>query len=184
MSRRPAGPPPPAIPGPPPRSRLAVYAGSFDPPTRGHLDVVRRATRLFDRVLVAVGSHPTKKPLFTPDERVTMIRDCLGDLPGVEVVAFQGLMVDLCRERGAVALIRGLRANSDFDSEFQMGLANQDLMPGLDTVFLLPDLRYQFISSSLAREVAQFGGDASRYLEGGVAAALVARLKEVQARSK
>lgn len=160
-------------------NRLAVYAGSFDPFTLGHLDVVRRAAQLFDRVLVAVGSHPKKTPLFSQEDRVEMIVECVRELPTVEVTGFTGLTVDLCRERGAVALVRGLRASTDFDSEFQLGLANRDLSPGLETVFLLPDLRYQFISSSLVRELALFGGDAQRYVEPNVARALDRRLAEL-----
>lgn len=169
-------------PTPPPRgTRLAVYAGSFDPVTLGHLDVIRRATLLFDRVLVAVGSHPKKSALFAPEERVRLIAECVQDWPQVEVTSFTGLTVDLCRERGAAALIRGLRASTDFDSEFQLGLANRDLNPELETVFLLPDLRYQFISSSLVRELALFGGDAQRYVRSNVARALDRRMAEINA---
>jgi len=158
--------------------RLAVYAGSFDPPTLGHLDVIERATLLFDRVLVAVGANPKKKPLFSQAERVQMIQDCTGHLPQVEVLGFQGLTVDLCRDRGGVALIRGLRASTDFDSEFQLGLANRDLHAEIETVFLLPDLRYQFISSSLVRELAFFGKEAARYVKEPVARALEKRMAE------
>lgn len=169
----------PENPIPPVNGRLAVYAGSFDPLTLGHLDVIRRATLLFDRVLVAVGSHPKKRPLFSAEERVEMIQTCVKDLPTVGVTSFTGLTVDLCRAEGATAMVRGLRASTDFDSEFQLGLANRDLYPELETVFLLPDLRHQFVSSSLVRELALFGGDAHRYVMPNVAAALDRRMKEL-----
>lgn len=160
--------------------RLAVYAGSFDPPTLGHIDVIARATRLFDRVLVAVGSHPKKRPMFSQAERVQMIRECTKDIPRVDVTAFSGLTVDLCHEVKAVALVRGLRASSDFDSEFQLGLANRDLSPDVETVFLLPDVHYQFVSSSLVRELAYFGGDHKKYVKASVAEALARRTQELK----
>ena len=173
----------PSPTAPAPASRLAVYAGSFDPLTLGHIDVIERARLLFDRVMVAVGAHPKKKPLFSAEERVELIKACVAHLDGVEVSSFTGLTVDYCQELGAVAMVRGLRASTDFDSEFQLGLANQDLNPNLQTVFLLPDLRHQFISSSLVRELALFGGDADRYVKPVVAEALRERIQVVQAKS-
>lgn len=145
-------------------SRLAVYAGSFDPITLGHLDVASRAARLFDKVVVAVGENPNKRYLLTLEQRMELVSKVTADLPNVEVAAFRGLLVQFCQQRGACAIVRGLRAVTDFEFEFQIGLANMDMAPEVETVFLLTDPRHIFISSSLVKEIAGNGGDVSRYL--------------------
>jgi len=142
----------------------AVYAGSFDPVTQGHLDIIRRASRLFDTVILAVGINPNKKTLLSEEERIRVLRACTDELPGVKVDAFQGLLVDYCKTVGAGAILRGLRAVSDFEFEFQIGLANMDMAPDIETVFLLTEPQNIFISSSLIKEIAVNGGDVSRYL--------------------
>jgi len=146
------------------RSGIAVYAGSFDPVTHGHLALVRRACRLFDKVILAVGANPSKKTLLTVEQRMDILRACTADLPDVEVDTFGGLLVDYCAKIGAHAILRGLRVVSDFDFEFQVGLANMDMAPEIETVFLLTEPRNIFISSSLVKEIAANGGDVSRYV--------------------
>lgn len=145
-------------------SRLAVYAGSFDPITLGHLDVASRAARIFDRVVLAVGENPAKRYLLTLEQRLEVLRQVTAHLPNVEVAVFRGLLVHFCQQRGASAIVRGLRAVTDFEFEFQIGLANMDMAPEVETVFLLTDPRHIFISSSLVKEIASNGGDVSRYL--------------------
>lgn len=153
-----------------------MYPGSFDPMTVGHLDILERAVKIFDKVIVAVGQHPTKRGYFTVEERVQLIRrsaEHLGD--GFEAVSFSGLVIDFCRARGAQLIVRGLRAVSDFEPEFQMGLANRDLHPEVETVFLIPRPDRMFVSSSLVREIASHGGDYQRYVSPAVAEAMKAR---------
>lgn len=159
-----------------PPVRLAVYPGSFDPITLGHEDLVRRSLRLADRVIVAVAFTATQKKatLFDVAERVAMIQEVFADEPRVECVAFQGLLVDFCRTRGAGLVVRGLRAVSDFEYEFQMAQMNQELAPELETVFLTPDVSYAFLSASLVREVARLGGDVSAF----VSPPVLARMKD------
>ncbi len=147
-----------------PRSGTAVYAGSFDPVTHGHLDLVRRACRLFDKVILAVGANPSKRTLLSVEQRLEILRSCTSDLPEVQVDAFTGLLVDYCAKKDAQAILRGLRAVSDFEFEFQIGLANMDMAPEIETVFLLTEPRNIFISSSLIKEIAANGGDVSRYV--------------------
>jgi pantetheine-phosphate adenylyltransferase len=154
-------------------ARIAVYAGSFDPPTQGHVDVVERGAALFDRIVVAVGHNPAKKYWFDVEERVRLVRASVR-ADNVEVVPFDGLLVDFARRAGASVLLRGLRALSDFDLEFRNGLANRDLA-GIETLFLLTDPRHIFVSSSLVKEIAHNGGDVSHYVPGPVLAAIAAR---------
>lgn len=154
-------------------SRLAVYAGSFDPITLGHLDVASRAAGLFDRVILAVGENPAKRYLLSLEARMSVVQQATAHLPNVEVAAFRGLLVHFCKERGASAIVRGLRAVTDFEFEFQIGLANMDMAPEVETVFLLTDPRHIFISSSLVKEIANNGGDVARYLPGPAYAALM-----------
>jgi len=163
---------------PPPR--LAVYPGSFDPITRGHEDLVYRSLRLADRVIVGVAYTATQKKaaLFTVEERVEMIQEIFAHEPRVECVAFQGLLVDFCRQRGAGLVVRGLRAVSDFEYEFQMAQMNQELSPDLETVFLTPDVNYAFLSASLVREVARLGGDVAAFVSPSVLARMNAALAE------
>ncbi|MFM7322110.1 MAG: pantetheine-phosphate adenylyltransferase [Armatimonadota bacterium] len=139
--------------------RTAVYPGSFDPVTNGHLDVIERASRLFDRVLVAVGRNAGKSALFDAEERVALLREACAPWGNVEAVAFDGMLVGFAREHGASVLIKGLRAVSDFEYEFQMALANRYLAPDIETMFLMTSAEYQFLSSSIVKEIARVGGD-------------------------
>jgi pantetheine-phosphate adenylyltransferase len=144
---------------------LAVYPGSFDPITNGHVDVIRRASAVFDRLVVAVLANPKKTPLLPVDMRISIIRSALAaeglGSDRVEVAAFDGLTVDYCRERGATAIVRGLRAISDFDSEMQLAHNNRVLAPDVDSVFFMTSVENGFVSSSLVKEIASFGGDVS-----------------------
>ena len=157
--------------------RTAVYAGSFDPITRGHEDLIKRSFAFVDRIVVAVATNVSKQPLFTTDERVTFIRAAVGDDPRIDVRQFHGLLVDFARSVGANLIIRGLRAVADFEYEYQMALMNRHLAPGLETVFMVPSLDTTYISSSLVREVAKFNGDVSALVHPVIADALRARLQ-------
>ncbi|MGH2418324.1 MAG: pantetheine-phosphate adenylyltransferase [Candidatus Limnocylindria bacterium] len=157
-------------------SRVAVFPGSFDPMTMAHLDVARRAAALFDRLVVGVLHNPKKSPVFDIDERVALIRASVADFgANVEVEAFDGLTVVFAERNGASFIVRGLRAVSDFEAELQMAHTNRKLQKGVDTVFLMSALEFGYLSSTLAKEVAQFGGDVSGMVPPPVAAALVAR---------
>lgn len=141
--------------------RIAIYPGTFDPITNGHLDIIRRAVKIFDTVIVAVAHNEGKKPLFGIEERVSMVREAVRDIPGVEVDTFHSLIIEYCQKKKAVALIRGLRAVSDFEYEFQMALMNRKLDKDVESVFLMPKEKYSYLSSSLIKEIAAFGGDIS-----------------------
>ncbi|HZH79878.1 MAG TPA: pantetheine-phosphate adenylyltransferase [Gemmatimonadales bacterium] len=154
---------------------IAVYPGSFDPVTRGHEDLIRRALRFADRLIVAVAVNPAKQPLFTLDERVALIRRVVDD-PAIEVRSFDGLLAEFARVAGATLIVRGLRAISDFEYEFQMALMNRNLAPGIETVFLVPAFDLTYLSSSLVREVARFGGDVSSLVHPAVQQALKKKL--------
>lgn len=156
--------------------RIAIYAGSFDPLTRGHEDLVRRSLEFVDRLIVAVANNSSKQPLFTIDERVTLIQQALDGEERVEVRSFNGLLVDFAAKEGANLLIRGLRAVSDFEYEYQMALMNRHLAPKLETVFMIPSLDTTYISASLVREVARYGGDVSTLVHPVIATALRAKL--------
>jgi pantetheine-phosphate adenylyltransferase len=156
--------------------RIAVYPGSFDPITSGHLDIVERASRLFDEVIVAIGRHPTKQGWFTIDQRRDLAEQSIAHLKNATVATFDGLVVHFCRARKARAIVRGLRATGDFEPEFQMGLANRDLAAEIETVFLIPGANHMYVSSSLVREIAGHGGDIDRYVTPAVAAAIRAKL--------
>jgi pantetheine-phosphate adenylyltransferase len=154
-------------------SRVAVFPGSFDPMTNAHLDVARRAATLFDRLVVGVLNNPRKSPLFSVDERIAQITEAVADFgANVEVSGFDGLTVDFARRNQAGFIVRGLRAVSDFEAELQMAHTNRKLQPGVDTVFLMSALDYGYLSSSLAKEVAQFGGEIAGMVPEPVAAAL------------
>ena len=161
--------------------RIAVYPGSFDPITNGHLDVLRRATHVFDRVVIAVLANPRKTPLLDADTRVAVIRAALeaeAELAApVEVDTFEGLTVDYCHRAGAAFLVRGLRAIADFDTELQLAHNNQQLAPDIDTVFFMTSLAHSYISSSLVKEIAQFGGDVSSMIPTAAAEALGSQLR-------
>ena len=144
--------------------KTAVYPGTFDPITNGHTDLVARATRLFDRIIVAVAKDTGKKPVCALEERVSLARVALADVPGIEVVPFEGLLVNFCRAHDAGIVIRGLRAVSDFEFEFQLASMNRRLAPDIETIFLTPAEQYAFISSTLVREIARLGGDVSEFV--------------------
>jgi pantetheine-phosphate adenylyltransferase len=139
--------------------RTAIYPGSFDPVTNGHLDIIKRAVKLFDKVIVAVINNPDKNLLFSAAERVKMLEECFAGQPKLEIDSFDGLLVDYAEKKKAKAIIRGLRAISDFDYEFQMALTNRKLDPEIETVFLMTDHKYSYLNSSLVRQIAKLGGD-------------------------
>jgi pantetheine-phosphate adenylyltransferase len=158
---------------------IALYAGSFDPITHGHEDLIKRTLTFSDRLIVAVANNVNKQPLFRVDERIAFIRECIGDDPRIEVRAFSGLLVEFAREVGARVNVRGLRAVSDFEYEFQLALMNRHLYPDLETVFMTPSLDTTYISSSMVREVARFGGDVSGLVHPVVGRALIERYREL-----
>lgn len=141
--------------------RKAIYPGSFDPPTNGHCDIIERSSKLFDHIIVAVAVNPSKKYFFSVEERVEMLKNIVAKYPNIEVDRFDGLLVEYARRVGAVAIIRGLRALSDFEYEFELALMNRHLNEKVDTIFMMTDEHYSFIRSSLVREVARLGGDIS-----------------------
>jgi len=156
----------------------AVYPGTFDPITRGHEDLVRRAARLFDQVVVAVAESRNKKPYFAIDERVEMARAVLADVPRARVEGFSGLLIDFVAAQGAIAVLRGLRAASDFEYEFQLAGMNRNLKPDIETLFLTPSDQYMFISASMIREIAQLGGEVSPFVHPLVATRLSEKISK------
>lgn len=161
-------------------SLLAVYAGSFDPVTLGHLDLIERTSRIFDEVIVAIGRHPTKKALFTFDERRALLREVTASIPNVRVESFDGLLIHFCEQVGARVIVRGLRAATDFEYELQIAHANADMVPRVDTVFLPTRTNYGFVSASLVREIASHGGDVSHYAPPAVCVALREKFQQRQ----
>jgi pantetheine-phosphate adenylyltransferase len=155
----------------------AVYPGTFDPLTRGHEDLVRRAAKLFDTIILAVADSKAKRPFFTLEERIEMAREVLADLKNVEVTGFSGLLTDFVRKQGARVVLRGLRAVSDFEYEFQLAGMNRNLYPDMETIFLTPSEQHMFISATLVREIANLGGDVSEFVHPLVAKRLKARGK-------
>ncbi len=158
-------------------SVAAMYPGTFDPITLGHVDLVRRACRLFDRVVVAIAANPSKEPLFTLDERVELVRASLQDLANVEVSGYDGLTVEFAREHDLRVIVRGLRAVSDFEYEFQLATMNRHLAVEVETAFLTPNENYNFVSSSLVREICSMGGDISEFVSPVVNEALIKRCR-------
>ena len=156
----------------------AVYAGTFDPMTLGHLDVATRAAHVFEHLTVAVAEDPRKTLLFSVEERLELARTSVAGLANVEVVPFGGLLVNWARNRGIHTLIRGLRAFSDFEYEFQMALTNRKLAPDIETMFLMPNEDFSYVSSSMVREIAALGGDVDKFVPPGVAAALKRKLAQ------
>lgn len=154
---------------------LAVYAGSFDPPTFGHFDLIERASKIFSQVIIAIGRHPTKKPLFTVDERIEMLSRITKGIDNVRIDTFDGLLIHFCEKVGARVIVRGLRAATDFEYELQIAHANADMSPLIDTIFLPTRTKYTFISASLIREIASHGGDVSHYAPAVVCEALQAK---------
>jgi len=146
------------------KENVAVYPGSFDPPTYGHMDLMRRGAKIFDRLIVAVARNNAKQSLFTAEERVEMLRAITEEMPRVEVTSFHGLTVEFAREHGAIAIVRGLRAISDFEYEHTIAVTNQKMNPDVDTVCLMPSEAYLFLSSRIVKEIASFGGDTSLFV--------------------
>lgn len=157
--------------------KIAVYPGTFDPITNGHTDLVQRAARLFGRVIVAVAANTGKTSAFSLERRVALAQEVLADLPNVEVCSFDTLLVDFLHQRGADVILRGLRAVSDFEYEFQLASMNRQLAPDIETVFLTPAEQYAFVSSSLVREIADLGGDVSHFVHALIVAALRERVR-------
>jgi pantetheine-phosphate adenylyltransferase len=158
-----------------------VYPGTFDPFTRGHEDLVRRAAHVFDHVIVGVADSLSKQPMFAAADRVSMARDTLAELPNVEVIRFSSLLMDFVRQQGAKIILRGLRAVSDFEYEFQMAGMNRHLHPDVETLFLTPSEQYTFISATIVREIARFGGDVSHFVHPAVGDRIRARVAELDA---
>lgn len=156
--------------------RTVIYPGSFDPLTNGHLDVVERAAKLFDRVIVAIARNESKQPLFTQQERLEMVGRAIKPLPNVEADSFSGLLVEYAQQRSAQAVIRGLRAVSDFEFEFQLALMNRKLNERIETIFMMPKDTYTFLSSRLVKEIARLGGDVSAFVPAYVREALSIKL--------
>jgi pantetheine-phosphate adenylyltransferase len=157
--------------------KRAIYPGSFDPVTNGHLDVVERARKLFDEVIVAVAHNDEKQPLFSLSERLDLLQQTVGKIDGVKIAQFEGLLVEFAAERKADAVVRGLRAVSDFEFEFQMALMNRKLKESVETIFLMPKEEYTYLSSRLVKEIARLGGDVSGFVPGLVAGALQKKFK-------
>ncbi len=144
--------------------KIAVYPGSFDPVTNGHLDIIKRSANVFDKVIVGVLDNMAKKPMFTPEERVCMIKKVVADIENVEVYAFSGLLVDFMKQFDSAVIIKGLRTISDFEYEFQMALLNKSLNPDVETFFMMTDSKYSYISSSMVKEVARLGGGIDEFV--------------------
>ncbi|MEI8290650.1 MAG: pantetheine-phosphate adenylyltransferase [Verrucomicrobiota bacterium] len=157
--------------------RIAIYPGSFDPLTNGHLDVAQRAAKLFDRVIVAIAENDSKHPLFTLAERVAMVKKATAYLPNVQTDSFDGLLVDYVAERKAKAIVRGLRAVSDFEFEFQLALMNRKLDENIETIFMMPKDTYTFLSSRIVKEIARLGGDVRSFVPPNVQSELIKKLK-------
>ena len=156
----------------------ALYPGTFDPPTNGHLDLIARGSKLFEELTVAILNNPVKNPLFTVEERVEMLKESTRQLGNVSVATFEGLMVDFARQSGATAVLRGIRAITDYEYEFQMALMNRRLAPEIETVFLQPAGRYSFVSSRLVKEVVSFGGKVDGLVPSNVAKRLMGRMRK------
>ena len=157
----------------------ALYPGTFDPPTNGHVDLIQRGAKLFEHLTVAILNNPVKNPLFTLEERVEMLREATASLPNVSVATFDGLTVEFARQQGASAILRGIRAISDYEYEFQMALMNRRLAPEIETVFLQPAGRYSFISSRMLKEVFSFGGDVTGLVPPNVLKRLRGRIGQI-----
>ena len=156
----------------------AVYPGSFDPVTKGHLDIIKRATRMFDKLIVGVLINSAKTPLFTIEERVELLRECCKDIPNVEVQSFEGLTVNFAKANHATVMVRGLRAVTDFENEIQLAQTNHALLPGIETVFLATSIKWSYLSSTVVREAAHYGHDVSKFVTPNVEAALLKKQAE------
>lgn len=158
--------------------KIAIYPGSFDPVTLGHLDIIRRASIMFDRLIVAVMHNQNKKPAFSAEERVGFLKRTTADLPNVEVESFGGLLADYAKQKNACVIVKGLRAVSDFEYEFQMALANRKLNPDLDTVFLMTSAEYMYLSSSIVKDIAVHGGGVADFVPEGIMQDIVRRIRK------
>jgi pantetheine-phosphate adenylyltransferase len=159
--------------------RTAIYPGTFDPVTNGHTDLVKRAARVFEKVIIAIAESPHKVPLLPLQQRIELVQSCLSDVKNIEVVGFSSLLMDFVQQVGAGVVVRGLRAVSDFEYEFQLASMNRHLAPEIETLFLTPDERYSFISSSLVKEVARLDGDVSEFVAPPVRQALLQRFRKL-----
>ena len=157
--------------------KTAIYPGSFDPVTLGHYDIIERSSKIFDRLIVGVLNNSAKSPLFSVEERVKMLKDVTKGLPNVEVMAFDGLLIDFARANEAQVIVRGLRAVTDFEYELQMAQTNHKLEPDLETMFLTTSIEYSYLSSTTVREIAAYGGDVSQFVPEAVAGELEAKMK-------
>jgi pantetheine-phosphate adenylyltransferase len=157
-------------------SVIAIYPGTFDPITRGHIDLVERASKLFDKVIVAVAINPVKQPVFSLEERVCLVKETLKDINNVEACGFEGLLIDIAKQKNASVIVRGLRAVSDFEHEFQLAGMNRKMDANIETLFLTPAEQFTYISSSLVREIARLGGDVTEFVAPEVAQALHTKL--------
>ena len=162
----------------------AVYPGSFDPVTYGHLDIIRRAAKMFDCLIIAVLNNSAKSPLFTADERVRMIREITGDIPNVQIEKFDGLTIEYCHEKGAQFMVRGLRAVTDFEYELQIAQTNRVIAPDIDTVFLTTNLKYSYLSSSIVKEIASYDGDIHSFIDPLVEKEIRRKIRERQNRNE
>lgn len=154
---------------------IAMYPGSFDPVTKGHLDIIKRSARMFDKLIVAVLINSAKTPLFTTEERVELLRECCAHIPNVEVASFNGLTVNFAKANHATVMVRGLRAVTDFENEIQLAHTNHALMPVIETVFLATSIKWSYLSSTIVREAAHYGQDVSKFVPPNVEAALIAK---------
>ena len=159
-------------------NRTVIYPGSFDPVTLGHLEVIRRAAKMFDKVIVAVLINSSKRPTFSVEERIELLKDAVAELDNVEIAGFEGLLAEYCRQRGVNAIVKGLRAVSDFEYEFQMAIANKKLNPELETIFITADADAMYLSSSMVREIGSMGGNISNFVPECVHDRIVKRLQE------
>lgn len=159
---------------------IAVYPGSFDPVTKGHLDIIKRAARVNDKLIVAVLNNSAKHPLFTVEERVAMLQECCAHIPNVTVESFAGLTVDFAKSRHATVMVRGLRAVTDFENEIQMAQTNHALMPGIETMFLATSIRWSYLSSTIVKEAARYGSDISKFVTPNVERAVLAKYEQLR----
>ena len=157
---------------------IAMYPGSFDPVTKGHLDIIHRSARMFDKLIVAVLINSAKRPLFTVEERVALLQECCRDLPNVEVKSFDGLTVEFARSNGASVMVRGLRAVTDFEDEIQLAHTNHALSPGIETVFLATSIQWSYLSSTIVKEAAHYHQDVSQFVTPNVESALLAKQRQ------
>ena len=164
--------------------RIAICPGSFDPVTNGHLDIIKRSSRMFDKVIVAVLVNSAKQPLFTVEERVAMLRECCKDIPNVTVESFDGLTVEFAKKRHASVMVRGLRAVTDFENEIQLAQTNHALMPGIETMFLATSIKWSYLSSTIVKEAARYGSNISKFVTPNVEDAIHAKVEQLRAEGK